>query len=431
MRDLAVEVFSPQDLAFVGQKTPIRVELSPHGLAGGVAHVSLWLDERQLERRDVPLGGDEPKEIEFPVTHDASGVFRYEVRAEPLTGEATEVNNNCTYVLRVIDEPIRMLLLEGKPYWDTKFLMRTMASDPSVELTSVVRLAEGRYLERNLQRPAADKPTGEKPAAAADSAPSSGNDASAANERKPRAEDWKLLKSPDELLADDEALSKFQVVVLGRDAESYLTDAVLARLSRWLAREGGSLVCFRGTPTAHVNHRLRGLLPVRSNSARETRFHVKLTSAGKELRWISTADADSSGQGDPLSRLPSLATRSEVLSPQPMAVVWATGDTSGGPNIPVVTSMPLGTGRVVVVEGAGMWRWAFMAPQYDRHEPVLRHDLAKPDAVAGHQHRLVADTDLGVAQRQGAIHQHRAGHRLAAGAGRCGVRRSAAHRAYG
>src|SRR5262249_51386343 len=29
-----------------------------------------------------------------------------------------------------------------------------------------------------------------------------------------------------------------------------------------------------------------------------------------------------------------------------------------------------GTGRVVAVEGSGMWRWAFLAPQYQQHDQV-------------------------------------------------------------
>jgi hypothetical protein len=35
----------------------------------------------------------------------------------------------------------------------------------------------------------------------------------------------------------------------------------------------------------------------------------------------------------------------------------------GGETSPVVTYQPYGSGRVVVIEGAGMWRWAFLPPQ--------------------------------------------------------------------
>src|SRR5206468_3314751 len=47
---------------------------------------------------------------------------------------------------------------------------------------------------------------------------------------------------------------------------------------------------------------------------------------------------------------------------------------------PAVVYQPYGTGRVVVIEGAGMWRWAFLPPQYQQGEEVyasLWHSLLR------------------------------------------------------
>ena len=38
--------------------------------------------------------------------------------------------------------------------------------------------------------------------------------------------------------------------------------------------------------------------------------------------------------------------------------------------MPAITYQPVGSGRVVVIEGAGMWRWAFLPPQQARHDEV-------------------------------------------------------------
>ena len=38
--------------------------------------------------------------------------------------------------------------------------------------------------------------------------------------------------------------------------------------------------------------------------------------------------------------------------------------------LPVISFQPYGGGRVVVVEGAGMWRWAFLPPTYAEHHEV-------------------------------------------------------------
>src|SRR5207244_2789081 len=76
------------------------------------------------------------------------------------------------------------------------------------------------------------------------------------------------------------------------------------------------------------------------------------------------------------------------------SVAQATGDGS-----PVVAYQPYGSGRVVVVEGAGMWRWAFLPPQYQQYEEVygslwhslLRWLVSSAGLLPGQQLALRAD----------------------------------------
>lgn len=69
-----------------------------------------------------------------------------------------------------------------------------------------------------------------------------------------------------------------------------------------------------------------------------------------------------------LAQLPSLASVNRPDRPKPLAVVLATAITSEDVSEPVITYQPVGNGRVVVVEGAGMWRWAFLAPEHQQYE---------------------------------------------------------------
>ena len=385
VRDLAIEAELPQDVAFVGQQVPIRARLTAQGLAGAVAKVSLVADGKTVDHQDVSLTGDRPHEVQFQAKHDRSGVYRYELQAEPMPGEATTVNNSSAYVLRVLDEPIRILLLEGKPYWDGKFLTRTLLSDPAVELTSVVRLAEGRFLQRHFQRPATETPAAPparknakvevksasftKHAASSDPKPHDSESgtttadtatAGAGDHAANRTEQWAIATDGAHWLADPKQLSTYQVVVLGRDAEVFLTDEAQARLRRWVSRDGGSLVCFRGPPEAQLSQRLAQMMPVRWTPAHAVRFHLKLTADGEAMHWLDDQPGSNSPGGnskdtDPLAGMPALASVAQPSAAQPQAMVWATGQLGdGNTDTPVVTALPYGTGRVVVVEGAGM-----------------------------------------------------------------------------
>jgi hypothetical protein len=92
---------------------------------------------------------------------------------------------------------------------------------------------------------------------------------------------------------------------------------------------------------------------------------MKLTERGSDLSWLNAVD---SGDDEVFGRLPSLATTAPAGQPKPMSVVLARSEAEPGPA--VVTYQPYGTGRVVAVEGSGMWRWAFLAPQYQQHDQV-------------------------------------------------------------
>jgi hypothetical protein len=82
---------------------------------------------------------------------------------------------------------------------------------------------------------------------------------------------------------------------------------------------------------------------------------------------------------DPLAALPSLSTSAvpKTRVGLPQVLVQSVLDQSGTA-IPVVTYQPYGRGQSIVVEGAGMWRWAFLPPQHaakDKIYPTLWQSL--------------------------------------------------------
>ena len=345
VRDLETQVRVPLELAFVDQPALITALVHQHGFPGAASQVKLLKDGETLESRRVVLRDNRPSEVTFETKPAAVGLYRYEVQVEPFADEVSAVNNIASMMVRVVDEPAKILLLEGKPYWDTKFLVRTLANDPAAELTAIVQTSPGRVLQRTLTL---DRTPGASTA--------------------PHQETWKTLASPADLLSDPQSLDPYQIVVLGREADTFLNDTAIANLKRWIERSGGALVCSRGSPTVQSQQPLRALLPVRFNPVRETRFRARLTDRGQELHWLPSGGdlAD-----DPLQYLPTLAASARTDRLKPVAEVVATGiSADGSVGDPVVVHQPYGLGRVVVVEGAGMWRWAFLPPEHQEHEQI-------------------------------------------------------------
>ena len=153
-----------------------------------------------------------------------------------------------------------------------------------------------------------------------------------------------------------------QLLVLGHDAEAFLNDAGLEQLRKWLVAGSGSLVCFRGAPESQLNQRLEKLLPLRWTATGETHFHVSLDPAGQAAHWLPEA-----ATADAMANLPSLAANSKAQVRSSQIGVLATADAT---STPVVAYQEFGLGRVVVVEGAGMWRWAFLPPKDQERDEI-------------------------------------------------------------
>lgn len=358
VRDLEVSLDMPEKLAFVGQDVPVIVHLRQRGALARRTTLSLRRAGQALQEREVELSPDGVTEEVFQVTEPAPGLYRYEIVAEPLAEEVTGVNNTATLLVRAVDEPVRVLLLEGKPYWDTKFLVRKLAADDLIDLVSVVRLADERFLQRKISPVSRGEDEDNARQGADEEGPES---------KSIRTDHWEVRREAGNILADPDMLASFQIVVLGRDTEVFLTDKALVQLETWLNEQEGSLVCFRGAPSSQLSSRLGALMPVHWKPSQESRFRVRWTESGRSLRWLHSPGDDDRV----LPGLPSLATVSRPEKPRPLAVVLATtvsGDT--GDETPAISYQRVGSGRVVAIEGAGMWRWAFLPAEHDEHDEL-------------------------------------------------------------
>jgi len=328
LEDLSVELATPDDVAFVGREVPIRVLVRHTGLVQGSADVTLQAGDKVLGERRAEFHGQEPGRVEFPVKQDAPGLYRYVVKVAPLPQETVRANNERVFYLRAIDTPIRVLVLEGKPYWDFKFLLRNLAEDPGISVTGAVRIKDGRVVLREFGRVEKEAGTDQPP-----------------------QEKATILEGGASFLASYDALKQYQVIVLGRDAQAFLPANNTENLCRWIGEWGGALVCARGRPLLSMPEKLDAVMPVRWKGIAETRFRVQLSPEGEFMGWFPNVAA----------LMPSLATGAQVTAVKPLATIVARAETQGAlEGMAAVTYQPYGSGRVVVVEGSGLWRWALL-----------------------------------------------------------------------
>jgi len=247
VKNIAISFRSPQELAFVGQSIPVSVQIQSQGFPRRPVNLVLSKAGQEVGRQEVFLEPDKVVESTFQIAEELTGLYRYEASVEPINEEATADDNRALLLARIVDHPVKMLLVEGKPYWDTKFLVRRLSADQSLDLTSVIRMSEERFMKRRLKRTQSVTNVGDQGTDDAPPVEIGG------------VEESTIINDSRSILSAA-ALSEIQILVLGRNAEYFLTDEALDNLRNWIARDGGALVCARGAPSALVATALVGFV---------------------------------------------------------------------------------------------------------------------------------------------------------------------------
>lgn len=354
MKNMSLTAKNPRMIAFPKNPISLRVSIGHNGLAGEITAIQLMHDDQVIQTRSIRLTTDPVQEVRFTIPEGVqSAIQRYRISASEVAGEVTTADNQTAILVQRLNAPIGVLVLEGKPYWDSKFLSRNLATDPVVDLTAIIQISPKRFLQRKVTPAAAGLSDGT---------------ASTESTEPSRSDDWSIEKNLTSPLESMELLDTFRVVMLGRDANSFLTDQAIANLRTWIAQSGGCLLCSRGAPTDQVATKLAEILPVRWEPGNESRFRTQVSTHGFDSTVFDPLLGDG---GDPLGTLPSLAIGAlpKIKAGLPQVLVQSTVEGSDTA-IPVVTYQPYGRGQTVVVEGAGMWRWAFLPPQHAEKDKI-------------------------------------------------------------
>ncbi len=329
-QDILVVAQRPQLFAEPGQQIEIAADLRDSGIPSGPATVELLRDGKRIATQNVLLKPGR-QEVRFPVMEPHRGFYRYAVACSPVPGETDLTNNRANVFLNVMDSHARVLLLEGQPTWDSKFLAQALRDDPTILLDSVYQLTDTR------------------PFAVSGSA------------------EQALVHVPRTV----EEFAHYDVLLLGRGYESFFDGKATEELKKWVGDRGGCLVFLRGRADER-SPGLRDLEPVVYGTQELASAQLRLTDAGRShpgFAFDTGEDAQTV-----VKKLPSLITATRVQNEKALAVVLArsSDSESGADGKPMATLayQRFGQGKVMAVVGQGLWRWAFLPPDQEKYSKV-------------------------------------------------------------
>jgi hypothetical protein len=356
VRDGSVRITSFQPYSYVKQDTAVHANIRLIGCDFLPVTVQLLRQGDVVQSRN--LNADERSElaVEFVVNEEVSGQFEYEVRLLPLPEETDTSNNSAITFLRVIDEKMHVLLLEGSPHWETTFLIRALQRNDKVDLFGIVQYT---------------------PNAA----------------RSIRSEG---IQETVHLPATAEQFAAYDVILLGRRIDRILTLRQVELLEEFVRDKGGAVVFFRGEPFEGSLAEAHGLEPVLWGTGGYDRVRLEVARAGRQLpptRLLAE-------EGEKLNELPELTGVRNIRERKGLAEAVAEAvDMETGHRLPAIVHRPTGRGQVVTIAVDGLWRWAFHEQAtpfggiYDRFwDQMLHWMMASSDHIPTRDHSFRAST---------------------------------------
>lgn len=353
---LALQAWPEADVLHEGQSTTIHASVTHHRHAGRAARLVLYRNGERVDQQRVSFDESRVTErVRFEVTPPGPGprsvvTHEYALRVEPMSSgaggdDASEffVANDASagrdpasdhVFIQVSRERIRVALLEGQPYWDTRFLGRLLQRDPRVELTAWHALGDQRRLH------------------------------------VAEAEGERLDSTP----MDQATLNRFDVVILGGRIERFFPGDRARLLREYVEAHGGALVLARGRPfdteTEAGREAMAGLEPIAPVTWGERHvagLRLALTAAGRESPLFSLEGESVEGEADGalLTRWPQMIAATRIDQAKAASVVLlrqapVDGETEG---MAAVVHGRAGRGQVFAVLTDGLWRLALGPPE--------------------------------------------------------------------
>ncbi len=361
------DVRVPRDV-LRGDAVEAEVTLSHRGLAGQTVTLTVEEESAIVNQQSLTLpAGDSPVTLRVPLEFKQAGARRVVFRIAPQPGEILVDNNAAYRAVDVRGDPVRILHIEGEPRFEVKFLRRAVAADETLRLVSLVRTAENKYYRLGIE------------------------DADELAEGLP---------------ASEEALFRYDAVVIGSIGNDLLDDTQQARFRDFVARRGGGLVLLGGRRAfaegGYSGSTLAGIAPVllpAGASAYQARVPVRPSANNRDHPLLRVAKADAVNAS--WEQLPPLTVVNPIRRSKPGAITLLEGDDGSGEALVILAWQRYGRGTVAAFPVRDSWRWQMHAdvPLKDQtHEQLwrnlLRH-VARPAGSRARLHLQPAEAALG------------------------------------
>jgi hypothetical protein len=335
VKDVAVRITGYQPYCYVKQKAHISATLRLIGCELEDLTVELLRQGQVVQTKHINAQQLQELPVDFEVAEPAVGQYEYEVRALPLENETDTANNSAITYVNVIDQQIRVLVLEGAPYWDTTFLQRSLMRDDKFDVDALIRYAPNRVR---------------------------------AIRKTPGIGELHLPETLNQLAAYDVVILGQAVETLEHAGQTNSADSDFQTLlDQYVKERGGTVIFSRGKAFQNVSS--DELEPVLWSDKTLKHVHLDATAEGRGISPFRVLDPDGAG----MDSLPDLVDERIPGQIQPLTSTFAVASTreDDAPK-PAIVHRRFGDGQVISIGVDGLWRWSLNAGADAANSPFDR-----------------------------------------------------------
>ncbi|MCX7804201.1 MAG: hypothetical protein N3A38_03325, partial [Planctomycetota bacterium] len=224
-RDIQVVYMFAEDVMFVEDSAPVYVRLRHRGYGGETVSLVVKRDGETIQERRIRLSEVSPEEtVEVRISQKEKGTFEFRAEVPARPDEINADNNWKSQKIRVTDEKLRVLMVEGDPGWEFRFMKAALMRDR--------KRMDVKVIQRSADPDLAGRPGSEY--------------------------------LPNRGIPPREQLFKFDVIVIGNVKSDFFTKKDMENIVRFVQEEGGAVWIVAGPnhmPDGYKDTEIERLIP--------------------------------------------------------------------------------------------------------------------------------------------------------------------------
>lgn len=376
-KDIEISRVETPRAVLKGSALAVDVQVVQRGYRGAKVQLVVEDSGRIVSTEDVTLPADgDAARVRVRIPTEATGPRLFKFRIAPQPGEMVAQNNEREAVVTVTDRKEKILYVEGEPRFEMKFLRRAVAEDENIQLVTLQRTADNKFLRLGV------------------------DDSTELSSGFP--------KTREELFA-------YRGIVLGSVEASFFTHDQLRMLADFVGERGGGLMMLGGRHAfaegGYVGTPLADVLPVMLEGGtgdpvqpRFLELKARLTPAGltSPATQIAATEAASALRW---KTMPGVSTVNPIRRVKPGATTLLTGTGAGLAEGQIVLAYQrFGRGKAIALPIQDSWMWqmdAAVTVEDMTHEQFWRQmlrwlikDVPGPVSIAAAAERVAANEPM-------------------------------------